>query len=318
MGSNAVLVLGAGVSGLSTGVTLLKAGYPVTIWAKELPPNTTSNQAAALWFPYLCKPKERVDPWAKYSLNFFKQNLLSDSASGCSTIRVCDLYDQPVGVPWWADAVDQYKRLAKSDLPSGYVDGFETESIVMDTTVYMDYLVRWFGRLGGELVKKEIDDVQEAFYQSDIVINCTGLASRNLFNDQLVYPVRGQTVRVRANGFRRAILDDKGHNSLAYIIPRSNDIVLGGTAQANDWDLNIRASDREDILRKAAAIDPAFKDAEILSEGVGLRPARDTVRLEAEDFGGKTVIHNYGHGGAGFTLSWGCAGEVLQRMKDEG
>jgi D-amino-acid oxidase len=318
MGSNPVLVLGAGVSGLSTGITLLKAGYPVTIWAKDLPPNTTSNQAAALWFPYLCQPKERVDPWAKYSLSFFKEHLLSDSASGCSLIRVCDVYDQPVETPWWADAVENYKRIERADLPPGYTDGFETESIVIDTTVYMDYLIRWFGKLGGELKKKEIGDVQEALQSSEIVINCTGLGSRELFNDDQVYPVRGQTVKVRANGFRRALLDDEGHNSLAYIIPRGHDVVLGGTAQANDWDLAVREADREEILRKAVAIDPIFRDAEILSEGVGLRPARETVRLEAEDFGGKTVIHNYGHGGAGFTLSWGCAEEVLHRMRDEG
>jgi D-amino-acid oxidase len=86
--------------------------------------------------------------------------------------------------------------------------------------------------------------------------------------------------------------------------------VLGGTAQANDWELAPRAADREDILRKAASLDPRFAQVDILSEAVGLRPARPTVRLEAERIGNGTVIHNYGHGGAGFTLSWGCAGEV--------
>jgi D-amino-acid oxidase len=306
------LVLGAGVSGLSTGIRLLQAGHPVTIWAKDLPPNTTSNQAAALWFPYLCKPRERVDPWAKFSRAFFHQHLVPDPASGCAPITVRDLYDNPVETPWWAGAMDGYRRVDKAELPTGYVDGFEVESVVIDTSVYMDYLVAWFQRLGGKIVQREIADIGEALDASVTVINCTGLGSRSLFGDESVYPVRGQTVKVRPNGYKIGLLDDEGPNSLAYIIPRSQDIVLGGTAQENDWELSIRSADREEILRKAAALNPAFANVEIVSEGVGLRPVRSTVRLEAERIGSGTVIHNYGHGGAGFTLSWGCAEEVKE------
>lgn len=305
-----ILVLGAGVSGLSTGIRLLQAGHQVTIWAKDLPPNTTSNQAAALWFPYLCKPRERVDPWAKFSLGFFRQHLVPDPASGCAPITVRDLYDHPVETPWWAGAVDGYRRVAKSDLPAGYVDGFEIESVVIDTSVYMDYLVAWFQRLGGKIVQREVVDIGEALDASHVVVNCTGLGSRSLFGDESVYPVRGQTVKVRPNGYKIGLLDDEGPNALAYIIPRGRDIVLGGTAQENDWDLGVRPADREEILQKAAALYPAFANVEIVSEGVGLRPVRPTMRLEAERIGGGTVVHNYGHGGAGFTLSWGCAEEV--------
>jgi len=325
---------------------MLRAGHPVTIWARELPPNTTSNQAAAIWFPYLAKPREKVDPWAKFTLEFFREHIVPDPASGCTSILVHDLYDKRVETPWWAGAVDNYQRLDASQLPKGYVDGFEVESVVIDTSIYMDYLVSWFKRLGGEVAQREVKDIREALDYCKLVVNCTGLGSRKLFRDKRLYPVRGQTVKVRPNGAKLALLDDRGPNSLAYIIPRSHDIVLGGTAQENDWELAPRAADREDILRKAAAIDPRFAKVEILSEGVGLRPARPAVRLEAERIGGErgygfasesysdlvllkrsavsdsinksvstadrtgTVIHNYGHGGAGFTLSWGCAEEV--------
>lgn len=315
MASNPILVLGAGVVGLSTGIGLLRAGHPVTIWARDLPPYTTSNQAAALWFPYLCNPRERVDPWAKFSLAFFRQQLVPDAASGCAAISVRDLYDHPVETPWWAGAVDGYQRVAKAHLPQGYVDGFEVESVVIDTSVYMDYLVAWFQHLGGEIVRHQVADISEPLDASDVVVNCTGLGSRTLVGDESLYPVRGQTVKVRPNGFKVGLLDDEGPNSLAYIIPRSNDIVLGGTAQENDWEVNVRPADREDILRKAAALHPAFAKAEVLGEGAGLRPVRPTVRLEAERIGAKTLIHNYGHGGAGFTLSWGCAQEVVTRIK---
>jgi D-amino-acid oxidase len=311
MPSKPILVLGCGVSGLSTGIILLRAGHQVTIWARDLPPNTTSNQAAAIWFPYLAKPREKVDPWAKYSLAFFREHLVPDTSSGCAPTLVHDLYDKPVETPWWADAVDAYQRLEPGQLPSSYVDGFEIESVVIDTSIFMDYLLAWFRKLGGEIFQREIKDISEAMENNSVIINCTGLGSRTLFGDESVYPVRGQTVKVRPNGSKVAILDDEGPNGLAYIIPRSKDIVLGGTAQENDWELAPRAADRDEILRKAAAIDPRLEQVEILSEGVGLRPARPAVRLEAEHIGNGTVIHNYGHGGAGFTLSWGCANEVL-------
>lgn len=314
MSSQPVLVLGAGVSGLSAAIRLRQADRPVTVWARELPPHTTSNQAAALWFPYLAKPLERVNAWAAYSLAFFRQHLLADRASGCRPTLVQDLYDHPVDSPWWAAAAGgAYRRLDPASLPAGYQDGFETESVVIDTSLYMDYLVAWFQRLGGEMVQREVASLDEALAAAGLVVNCTGLGARQLANDDSLYPVRGQTLKVRPNGVGHSILDDEGPNSLGYIIPRSADVVLGGTAQENDWDLSIRASDRADILRKAANLHPAFAEVEILSEGVGLRPARPSVRLEAETLpGGQRLIHNYGHGGAGFTLSWGCAEEVAQ------
>jgi D-amino-acid oxidase len=288
-----ILVLGCGVSGLSTAITLLRAGHKVTIWARDLPPNTTSNQAAAIWWPYLCYPREKAIPWAKYSLGFFKRELVPNPESGCSLITVHDLYTHEVGEPWWSEAVAHWQKLAPTKLSSGYVDGYEVESVVIDTSVYMNFLVTWFLSLGGKIEEREVSDIREALAVSNLVVNCTGLGSRKLFGDESVYPVRGQVVRVKPNGSSEAIFDDEGPNALAYIIPRTNDIVLGGTAQENDWELAPRAVDREDILRKAAALDPLFDQAEILSEGVGLRPARPAVRLEAERIGSGTVIHNY-------------------------
>jgi D-amino-acid oxidase len=166
--------------------------------------------------------------------------------------------------------------------------------------------------LGGKIEQKEIRDLNEAAGASSVVVNCTGLGSRELANDTSLHPVRGQTVKIRHTGYKFGILDDEGPHALGYVIPRTRDIVLGGTAQANDWDTSIRASDREDILRKAHAMAPELGEIEIVSEGVGLRPKRPTVRLEAERIESATVIHNYGHGGAGFTLSWGCAKEVAE------
>jgi D-amino-acid oxidase len=125
-----------------------------------------------------------------------------------------------------------------------------------------------------------------------------------------LYPIRGQVVRVRAPGVKQAWLDDYGPRSLAYIVPRSQDVILGGTAQKGDWNEDVVPETSEEILRKNTEIDPALKSAEVIESAVGLRPGRDAVRLELEIADGCAVIQNYGHGGAGFTLSWGCAEEV--------
>jgi len=307
-----ILILGAGVSGLSTGVLLLKEGYDVHIWAKDLPPNTTSNAAAAFWYPYLCNPKDKATQWSGFTLQYLKQHALNDPTSGCITRTITEIFDRKVGDPWWADAVESYSRPTQADLSDEYIDGYRTEAILMDTTIYMDWLLRLYKQLGGTLEQKELKSVDEALVSYDVVVNCTGLGSRELFDDKRVFPVRGQIVLVKPNGFEDVLADDDGHNNLAVIIPRINDIVLGGTAQPNDWNLEVDPKDTEDILQKAKLLSPAFKEVEIVGQKVGLRPARDEVRLEIETFGDKAVVHNYGHGGAGFTLSWGCASDVKE------
>lgn len=307
-----ILILGAGVSGLSTGILLLKRGFNVTIWAKDLPPNTTSNKAAAVWYPYLCNPKDKATPWAKFTLEYFKKEIISDPRSGCIMRKVIEIFDKKQPDPWWANAVNgEVNRPTEAELPEGYIDGYEIEAVVMDTSIYMEYLVNLYKKLGGIIIQKEVSTINEALEDSPIVVNCTGLGSRKLFSDQTIFPVRGQTVKIKPNGFDKVIADDEGPNNLALIIPRISDIVLGGTTQENDWNTEIDPEDTKEIVRKVSSMYPQFKDAEIISASVGLRPVRPEIRLEAEDFSGKTVIHNYGHGGAGFTLSWGCAQDVV-------
>lgn len=311
-----ILVLGAGVSGLSTGILLLKEGYRAHIWAKDLPPNTTSNIAAAFWYPYLCNPREKATKWSGYTLEYLKENALNDPESGCIMRTVTEVFDRKVDEPWWRNAVEYYRRPSLEELPHGYVDGYQTEAVLMDTSMYMGWLLDQFHELGGTLEQREVKDIKDASRRHGIVVNCTGLGSRELFNDQDVYPIRGQVVKVKQNGFDQVIADDEGPNSLAVIIPRLNDIVLGGTVQANDWNLNIDPNDTTDILRKAKALSPAFEKVEVIEERVGLRPARKEVRLAVEALNGKQVVHNYGHGGAGYTLSWGCAREVVELVND--
>ena len=101
-------------------------------------------------------------------------------------------------------------------------------------------------------------------------------------------------------------------NLLIYTIPRRDVTVLGGTAQRGDWDEDIRDEDTELILRKCESLWPELDRSKVVGVSVGLRPSRKEVRLEVENISGRLVVHNYGHGGAGVTLSWGCADEVVR------
>jgi D-amino-acid oxidase len=93
-----------------------------------------------------------------------------------------------------------------------------------------------------------------------------------------------------------------------YVIPRTHDVVLGGTDDDGDWSRTPSPEVADDILRRATALVPEVAKARVVRHKVGLRPARPEVRLERVG----DVIHCYGHGGAGVTLSWGCADEVLR------
>ena len=309
------LVIGAGVSGLSTAILLHDAGYKVSIWTKDLTPDTTSNIAAAFWYPYLCNPRDKAITWSKNTYQYLEQNVMADKTSGTRYIMFTEYLKKESPDPWWRPAVEVFERPNTEELPNGYVDGYRTKAIVMDTSRYLPWLLAQLEQRGIKIVQREVSNFSEAFDNYDVVVNCTGLGSKELCNDERVFPVRGQVLRVEHNGFNDVVADESEEN-LAYIIPRFNDIIIGGTSQANDWNLQVDPHDTDDILRKAKTISSEFNDVKILEEKVGLRPARDEVRLEAEDKNGKLLIHNYGHGGAGFTLSWGCALDVVQLVKD--
>ena len=312
--SSDVIIVGAGVSGLSVGILLLKQGYSVEIWAQDIPPHTTSDVAAALWYPYLCEPRDKAITWSKNTHDYLKEFALSDPRSGCIVRSFRELFEEPVGEPWWAEAVDSYRHVRPEELPPGYVDGYQTEVVLMDSEVYMRWLVDVFTELGGVLTVREVSDFGEALAVNPLVINCTGLGSRKLCADERVYPVRGQVVRAVLNSFSDIVVSETA-SGLSLIAPRIDDVVLGGTTQAHNWNTEEDPADTADILRKVAALSPDFENVTVLDVKVGLRPARDEVRLEAERVDGGVLIHNYGHGGAGYTLSWGCAQDVVNLVQ---
>tara|TARA_B110000438_G_scaffold303164_1_gene363468 strand:+ start:511 stop:1452 length:942 start_codon:yes stop_codon:yes gene_type:complete len=302
------LVVGAGVSGLSSAIRLLENNWEVTIWSSEFSPNTTSDVAAALWYPFLSAPLEKTNIWGSETYDVLKV-LSRFPQTGVSMTQTYEYFREEQPDPLWKESVDNFKRLNK-DLPEDYVECFSFMTSVIEMPIYLQWLMNRYEDLGGKHTVKRIDNFSNISEQYNLIVNCTGLESKTLLNDSEVYPVRGQIIRVKTD-IKKMYLDQQ-ISTLAYIVPRSEDMILGGVAQSNDWSLETRMEDREDILEKCCKLIPELKNAEIIEDMVGLRPGRSEVRLEKELVFGRPLIHNYGHGGSGVTLSWGCADDVVE------
>lgn len=310
-----ITVIGAGIIGLTTAVRLAETGYQVAVMARDLPLETTSAVAAALWYPYRAEPPAQVLTWARTAFDTFVPEAL-DPESGVTLVDGLELR-RSVGDPWFAEALPDVAGFHHfRDVPSGYQDGWQLRLPVIEPGRYLPRLVHRLELLGGSMTRMAVTH----FPEDSLVVNCAGLAARGLADDQSVTPVRGQVVRVeRVPGVDTWLLDHSDESQLVYVVPRARDVVVGGTVGLGDFDQTPNSDSVAAILQRATRLVPPLADAAVLGTHVGLRPGRPTVRLEAEPrSGGGTVIHNYGHGGAGWTLAWGCADSVVQVVSSLG
>lgn len=293
------MVVGAGVVGLTCAVRLLEAGHRVDVVARDLPLETTSAVAAALWYPYRALPQDRVTAWAATSYAVLDAIADTDPESGVRMVEGTEVFTRRQAEPWWRSAVGALDR--ETSLPPGYGDGWTFVTPVVEMPVYLRWLTARVEDLGGTLTRMNLKALPAG---EALVVNCSGLGARLLGADRTVVPVRGQVVYVEQVGLDRWWLDSAGPT---YVVPRSRDVVVGGTDQEGEWSRTPSPEAAADILRRAARLVPALQGAKVIRHKVGLRPVRPAVRLERIG----DVVHCYGHGGAGVTLSWGAADEVV-------
>ncbi|MCY0995872.1 FAD-dependent oxidoreductase [Myxococcus sp. MISCRS1] len=306
-----IVVLGGGVSGLTCGIRLLEAGHTVEVWAREVSPHTTSDVAAAVWYPYRAWPQERVNAWARRTYTVLASLAHEHPEAGILQVSGVELFRRHVEDPWWRDSVPDFRRARPEELPPGLLEGYHFTAPVIEMPRYLPFLMSRLRALGGRIVQREVRSLDEAWARASLVVNCTGLGAREVVGDSTLYPVRGEVLRVSPPPTDRFLFDDEHEGGIAYVIPRSADCILGGTVEEGNGSLTPDPAAAGGILARNAPLLPPGAVFDVVEHKVGLRPGRPTVRLEAEVIAGRWVVHDYGHGGAGVTLSWGCAEEVV-------
>lgn len=312
------VVIGCGVIGLSTALRLQQAGRSVHIVTAEPPTNTTSNLAAAVWYPTEFNQQDGVLEWARRSADVFS-DLAEEPGSGVIMRDTTMLLRSPGETPWWEEAIGKVSHTPSLGPP--YVDGYDFVVPLVEMPVYLPWLLGRFISLGGEVEERRISSISEAASYADSVVNCSGLGAREICGDKQVVPGRGQVVRVENPGLSLSLRDEGHPQGKTYIHPRSRDCILGGTLDLDVWDKSPDMATAEAILKRCSELVPELAEAEILEHHVGLRPVRKTgIRLEVDPvrYGGARVVHNYGHGGAGVTLAWGCAERAATLVEQEG
>ena len=313
-----VLVLGAGVIGLSTAICLAEAGVNVAVAAADPPERSTSVAAGAIWGPHLVGMDDRVERWAGVTLDWLAKlshpelgaNELAGivhSATGIAASR--DVEGSP---PEFAATTSGLSQCGPGEVPPGYASAWRLTGTTVAMPGYLGYLAGRLGRAGGKsafgLKIGTIGDASRLAPAARVIVNCTGCGARDLVPDPDVVAVRGQVVVAANPGITEFFVGTGSEpDDLTYLFPHGDVVVLGGTEQRGNWNLEADPGTAARIVAACAAIEPALLTAPVLEHRVGLRPARPWVRLEAERSGDVTVVHNYGHGGAGVTLSWGCA-----------
>ncbi len=303
-----VLIIGAGIIGLSTAIRLQEAGYQVNILTKDFPLATTSAKAGAIWFPFKAEPKDLVNKWSRITYDHFVQQKNKD-IQGISMVDFIML-TQKEEAPYWEKAIPSsaLRKATSTDLPKGYQHGYVAKVPLIEPPKYLPYLLNIFHKNGGQIEQRTLQNLEEIHQSNQILINCTGLGSQKLANDTSLYPIQGHLAKVALKENVKCISDDDGPQALSYVFPRKDVIVLGGTAVDHQYNEAPSSAEIQQLIHRCEQIEPAIQGASILETTVGLRPGRPTIRLEKNPDG---IIHHYGHGGSGYTLCWGCAEAVV-------
>ncbi|HEY3727572.1 MAG TPA: FAD-dependent oxidoreductase [Solirubrobacteraceae bacterium] len=282
-----VTVIGAGVIGLTCAHALREAGYRVTVIAADRP--RVSDVAGGLWLPYAAGDSDEVMGWALETLWWLE-------ARGFAAREYLHLQ---ASEPWWLEALpdDRARRARAQELPAGYDHGWLLRVPLVEMPDHLKALEPPF------TVRRTVTSLDEV---TGLVVNCSGLAARELASDPTVSAARGQVVHLTPLPDLPCVCDE---DQMIYVLPRNDHTIVGGSYQPGNENEAVDPEQTESLLARARALVPQLAHAKVIDARAGLRPIRaNGPRVERVD----DVIHCYGHGGAGLTLSWGCARRVVE------
>ena len=305
-----IAIIGAGISALSTAWKLSEAGYRADIFAAEFSPNITSNRAAAFWFPYHIRHDERGIDWCRISYQYYR-NFEATSETGVKMMPLLKMVPQLVEEDRsWLQFMPEgsVTVLEETSLPTYIAAGYSVQVPLIETQLFMPWLMETLKERGVAFYRQTIESIDNLNNDYAVVINCSGLGSRTLCSDNELIPVRGQVALMEpVQGYPIYLENERA----LYVVPRQDATIVGGTYEMGVEDAVTQPADLDQILRKARAALPGIAHLNVMGSWAGLRPYRESVRLEQEP--GKNIIHNYGHGGSGFTLAFGCGAEAAAR-----
>lgn len=311
-----VVVLGAGVIGLTSALTLEEAGHDVQVIAGAKGAATTSAAAGAIWYPFRVGPPEKASLWAGATRRWLTDLANRTPEAGVDVLSRLELASTDER-PWWADATPGLRKVESTPanpLPNGAKFGWRFDAPRCDPPVFLAWLEH---QLQKPIQLRRVDSLSNLFAETsaDHIINCTGLGARALTNDRELQAIYGQTVIVAPGRLDLAhcLGDERDESRMFYAIPRRSEVVLGGCAEhcPDERPTTTTRAMTDSILSRAASM--GLEPGSVLRESAGLRPFRPTVRLE-RDPADPRIIHNYGHGGSGYTLCRGCAEDVIKLL----
>merc|ERR1719369_2107128 len=272
--------------------------------------------------------------WQRYSSLFFSPEA---EEVGVTQVGGYHFFSHPnvPDKPFYHDIVYHSHKLEQSELDSfplckKWKSGYYFNSLQVECRKYLPWLKKSIEAMGGEIKREKVENMQSLSGRFDLIFNCCGIGARELVGDKDVIPIRGQIIRANAPQIKHCYYFDDD----MYIIPCFDSLVIGGIREKGSFNLEVSQSDKDELWARARGYLPTLSKAETLWDWAGLRPHRDPVRVEGElmrfdsmklsegsALSSPTqpstvvtlpVIHNYGHGGHGVTLSWGTAVEAVE------
>ena len=305
-----VTVIGAGIIGLTAALTLAERGHAVRIVARDEADGTASAAAASLWSAPVVERTERARRWAYLTLARLRVDALDEPAGIRDQLALTAGAASGGPDPWMRAFAPPLRAAEPAELPRGTTTGTLSVIPLIDTSAYLPWLRARCAAAGVVVEHGEVTALADVADAGATVVLAAGAGSADLARDGALRPVRGQIVRLSNPGLTRTLVVRDGEFGPLFVVPRGADVVVGGPVQDGVWNPRPDPEFEAELLRRARIVEPRLQDAAVQGRAVGHRPVRETVRLEREDAGGFRVVHCYGHGGAGVTLSWGCAADV--------
>ncbi|KAK0390068.1 hypothetical protein NLU13_3641 [Sarocladium strictum] len=352
MAQKNIVVVGAGVAGLTTALLLSKKkGYSIVVAAKHMPgdydieyaspwaganymPVSVRGTRAAKWDENTWAPLEDLAQNHPEAGVHFQECEIKNRVKDAESATAEWFSELLSPTPWFKDVVPNFQSKPPPSAEFSSITSFT--SVCINTAIYLPYLVSQCLKNGVIFKRAVFTHISDATAKGvhpqgnvDLVINCTGLAAATLggVEDKTVHPARGQIVIVRNDAGKMTGLSgtDDGSEEACYIMTRAagGGTILGGCYQKDRWESQPDPNLAIRIMKRAVEVCPqltggkGIEHLDVIRHGVGLRPARENgARVEKERIEGTWVVHNYGHGGAGYQCSYGCAMEAVELVEE--